>query len=233
MNPSDAERYVSEKLFALQDADYRIFQAKLLPTIAPENIIGIRIPLLRKLAAEISKSADIAAPFISILPHKYYDEYNLHGMLIERIGDYERTIYELDRFLPFVDNWATCDTVRPRVFRKHLPELRIKIDEWIASGAEYTIRYGLEMLMCFYLDDLFSPDILECAASVHADEYYVRMMVAWLFATALAKQYDAAVHYIEQRRLDKWTHNKAIQKAIESYRVTEEHKSYLKTLCIK
>mgnify|MGYP004654169377 CR=1 FL=1 len=233
MELHDAESYVRARLFALQDPDYRVFHSRLIPNVPPENIIGVRIPLVRRLAAEISADPGIAEPFMSILPHKYYDEYNLHALLIERIGDYDRTTAELDRFLPFVDNWATCDLLRPRCFCRHLPELRGKIAEWMASDTPYAIRFGIEMLMCFYLDDAFTPDVLECVAAVRSEEYYVRMMEAWFFATALAKRYDDTVPYIEQRRLDCWTHNRAIRKAVESFRVADAHKAYLRTLRIR
>ena len=164
------------------------------------------------------------------LPHKYYDENNLHGFIIETIKDYDKCVSAVDSFLPYVDNWATCDLICPKVFGRHLPELMDKIKEWIASNRTYTIRFGIGMLMRFYLDEDFLPDYLEMAASVQSEEYYVKMMIAWYFATALAKQYEAAVACMEQDRLDTWTHNKAIQKAVESRRITEEQKEYLKSL---
>lgn len=233
MDAARAEEYVRERLFALRDEGYREFHSRLIPSVPPENIIGVRTPQARALAAELSGRAEVAEPFMRALPHKYYDENNVHAFLIERIGDYPETIAELDRFLPFVDNWATCDMLRPKVFRRHLPELRGKLEEWIASDGVYTVRFGIETLMCFYLDGAFLPDALESVAAVRSEEYYIKMMAAWFFATALAKQYDAALPYFEMRRLDGWTHNRAIRKAVESHRVTDEHKAHLKTLLLR
>lgn len=223
------ERVIQEKLFALQDSKYRDFQCKLMPTVNPETVIGVRTPDQRRLAKEVSKLPDIAE-FLKSLPHKYYEENNLHAFLIETIKDYDQAIAALDAFLPFVDNWATCDQMRPKVFEKHLPELLGKIKEWINSEHTYTIRFGINMLMSFYLDKHFDPAYLKLVAGVRSDEYYVNMMIAWFFATALAKQYEKTLPFIEQRCLDPWTHNKAIQKAIESYRITDEQKAYLRTL---
>lgn len=223
---------VREKLFQMQDFSYRDFHSGLMPTVDKKMIIGVRTPELRKFAKEFSRTEE-AWEFIKVLPHEYYEENNLHGFLIEEIKDYEKCIKELDRFLPYVDNWATCDMCAPKVLKKHLPELEVKIDEWMASGNTYTIRYGIGMLMRFYLDDNFRPEYLEKVADVVSEEYYVKMMVAWYFATALAKQYNAALPYIEEKRLEQWTHNKAIQKAVESRRITKEQKEYLKTLKIR
>lgn len=198
----------------------------------PETVIGIRTPELRKFAKAYAKEPD-AAEFLKILPHKYYDENNLHGFLIETMKDYSQVISALDAFLPYVDNWATCDLIRPNVFKKHLPELLEQIKIWMASGHTYTIRFGMEMLMAFYLDEHFQPEYLEWVAGIRSEDYYVNMMIAWFFATALAKQYGAALPFILQRRLDTWTHNKAIQKALESYRITDEQKKLLRCLKIK
>ena len=220
-----------ERLFDLQDLGYRDFQAKLIPTVEPETVIGVRTPELRKLARELAKTADIQ-PFLDSLPHQYYDECNLHAFLIEQCKDFDRAIALLDAFLPYVDNWATCDLCSPKVFAKHLPELLPHIERWIASGKTYTIRFGLETLMRYYLDGAFQTSYLELAASLRSGEYYVNMMIAWFFATALAKQYDAALPYLEERRMEPWTHNKAIQKAVESRRITPERKGYLKSLKI-
>lgn len=227
MNPLEAA--IRARLFALQDLKYRAFQCKLMPTVDPETVIGVRIPELRKLAKELAKLPEIAE-FLQTLPHTYYEENNLHGFLIASMRDYDQTVAALDRFLSYVDNWATCDLIRPMVFKKHLPELLEQIKVWIDSDHPYTIRFGIEMLMTFYLDGQFQPEYLELVAEVQSEEYYVNMMIAWYFATALAKQYDAVLPYIEQHRLDLWTHNKTIQKAVESYRVTAEQKAYLKTL---
>ena len=226
------KNHVQEQLFALQDLKYRDFQCKLMPTVPTETVIGIRTPELRKYAKTFSKTPE-AAEFLKILPHRYYEENNLHGILIESMRDYGQVIAALEAFLPYVDNWATCDLMRPKVFQKHLPELLEEIRRWMASDRTYTIRFGMEMLMTFYLDEAFRPEYLDWVAEVRSQEYYVNMMIAWYFATALAKQYGAVLPYIENHRLEPWTHNKAIQKAIESYRITEEQKMYLRTLKVK
>lgn len=224
---SNVEKLVHEKLFCMQDEKYKEFSAKLMPTVDKNKVIGVRTPRLRKFARSFAKTSE-AMEFIKILPHKYYEENNLHGFIIETFNDYAKAITALDNFLPYVDNWATCDSVAPKVFKKHLPELYIKIQKWIESGKTYTIRYGIGMLLRFYLDEAFCEEHLELVAQIKSDEYYVNMMRAWYFATAFAKQYSPAVKYIEQYKLDKWTHNKAIQKAVESFRISEDQKKYLK-----
>lgn len=221
--------FLHQSLYEMQDLSYRDFHSKLMPTVAEESIIGIRTPALRKFAKEFAKREE-KEEFLSSLPHKYYEENNLHGFLLEKEKDYEQLIARLDAFLPYVDNWATCDMVRPKILREHLPELREKIKEWLASEHTYTVRYGIGMLLSFYLEEAFLPEYLEWVAKVHSKEYYVKMMVAWYFATALAKQYEETIVYLEQYRLDIWEHNKTIQKAIESYRITIEQKDYLRTL---
>ncbi|MCI6888317.1 MAG: DNA alkylation repair protein [Lachnospiraceae bacterium] len=228
----EAELSVRNQLFSMQDLSYRDFHSKLIPDIDPERIIGVRTPQLRKYAKGLAKTPE-AAEYLQILPHRYYDENNLHGFLIEEIRDYGTCITELNRFLPYVDNWATCDLMAPKVLKKHLQELLDQIRIWIASDHTYTIRFGIGMLMRFYLDDAFDREYPELVAGVRSEEYYVRMMAAWYFATALAKQYDAVVPYLEEQRLEPWTHNKTIQKAVESYRITPEQKAYLRTLKIK
>ena len=220
---------IQEKLFALQDLNYRQFQAKLMPTVDPEQIIGVRMPALRKLAKELKGTAEAEA-FLAALPHRYYDENNLHGLLLCARSGYEETVAGLEDFLPHVDNWATCDLLSPRAFRPHPPQLPGQLRRWLDSGDTYTVRFGLEMLMSFYLDECFRPEYLDWAAEVKSEEYYVRMMVAWYFATALAKQYDAALPYLTSRRLEQRTHNKTIQKAVESYRITPEQKDALRAL---
>ncbi|MEG2304966.1 MAG: DNA alkylation repair protein [Lachnospiraceae bacterium] len=224
--------HLQKQLFNLQDITYRDFHAKLIPTVDATTIIGVRTPVLRKFAKEFSQTSQ-AEEFMEHLPHSYYEENNLHCILIEMIKDYPQSIVALDTFLPYVDNWATCDLMRPPVFKKHLQELICKIKEWINSDYTYTIRFGIKMLMCFYLDDHFQESYLTLVANISSQEYYVKMMIAWYFATALAKQYNTTLPYIEQQRLDNWTHNKTIQKAIESYRITGEQKTYLRTLKIK
>jgi len=225
------EEKIIKVLFENCDEKYRDFNASLIPNVPRENFIGVRTPALRDIAKNLP--SDEADEFLKILPHKYYDENNLHGFLIEKIKDYDRVIYELDRFLPYVDNWATCDLVSPKILKKNLVPLYEKIKEWIGSGKTYTVRFGIEMLMSFYLDGSFSPEYPSLVASVRSDEYYVNMIIAWYFATALAKQYESILPFIEEKRLDVWVHNKAIQKACESYRVSDERKAYLKTLKIK
>lgn len=223
------EAYVQQRLFEMQDLAYRDFHSKLMPTIDKAAVIGVRTPALRKFAKEFSKMPEAKA-FLQILPHKYYEENNLHGFLLEMIKDYEECVEQVDRFLPYVDNWATCDLMSPKVFKKHLPELLERIKVWLGSEDTYTIRFGIGMLMSFYLDEEFSEEYPELVAGVKSEEYYVNMMIAWYFATALAKQYEKILPFIEQQRLDTWTHNKAIQKAVESYRITPEQKTYLRTL---
>lgn len=220
---------IQKELFQLQDKEYRQFHSRLMPTIDPGLVIGVRTPELRKLAKRLGKEKDISI-FLGTLPHIYYEENNLHAFIISEYKDYAACIEALDTFLPYVDNWATCDMMVPGVLKKNLPETLHKIKEWIASGQTYTIRFGLGMLMRFYLEDAFETEYLTMAAAVTSEEYYVKMMIAWLFATALAKQYEATLPFIEQRCLEPWTHRKAIQKAIESRRITEEQKQYLRTL---
>lgn len=229
---ADVTKYVQEKLFELQDLVYRDFQAKLMPTVDPERVIGVRTPELRKFAKEFAKMPE-AADFLKALPHKYYEENNLHGCLIAGMKDYGTCIEKLDEFLPYVDNWATCDMMSPKVFKNHLPELYGKIKKWISSDQTYMVRFGIGMLMNLYLDDAFLPEYPELVSAIRSEEYYVKMMIAWYFATALAKQYDVILPYIEKGSLEKWTHNKAIQKAVESRRVTDEQKAYLKTMKIR
>ena len=223
---------IRKELFALQDEKYRAFQVKLFPTLDPDTIIGVRTPDLRSYAKKLLKQEEIAE-FLSDLPHRYFDENQLHAFIISEMKDYERCIGEVKRFLPYVDNWATCDQMSPKVFKKHLPELLVCIKEWIRSDETYTIRFGVGMLLEHYLDDAFSLEYPEKVAGLRSSEYYVNMMIAWYFATALAKQYEVILPFIENRWLDTWTHNKAIQKALESYRITPEQKEYLKGLKIK
>lgn len=229
---SECEIYMQKMLFESQDLGYKEFQSKLIPNIDKDTVIGVRTPQLRKFAKEFAKNP-LAQDFLQIIPHHYYEENNIHGLLIENIRDFDRVVFELDRFLPYIDNWATCDIISPKIFKKHLPELIVKINEWIKSGDTYTIRFALKMLMSFYLDSEFKPEYLSLASVIKSDEYYVNMMIAWFFATALAKQYDETIKYIENKKLPQWAHNKAIQKAVESYRITDEQKDYLRTLKIK
>jgi len=229
---SSIEEEVRRRLFELQDLKYKEFSCKLMPTVNPETVIGVRTPDLRKFSREFSKTPE-ASEFLKILPHAYYEENNLHGFLIETIKDYDTAIAAVDEFLLYIDNWATCDLISPKIFKKHLPKLYEKIKVWLISGRTYTVRFGIGMLLGFYLDDDFRPEMLEFVAGIRSDEYYVNMMIAWYFATALAKQYETALPYIKEQRLEKWTHNKTIQKAIESYQIGDETKAYLRTLKVK
>ncbi|MBE5939174.1 MAG: DNA alkylation repair protein [Lachnospiraceae bacterium] len=222
------ENNISERLLQLQDLKYKDFQCKLMPTVPVHKVIGVRTPVLRAFAKEI-KGSCVAEDFLKELPHKYYEEDNLHGFLIEYIKDFDKCIEELDKFLPYVDNWATCDSMTPKVLKKNPDKLLVKVDEWLASNRTYTVRYGIKMLMNFYLDEEFDVKYLEKAAAVIMEDYYVQMMVAWYFATALAKQYEDTLPFIEKKRLPVWTHNKTIQKAVESYRISDEQKEYLRT----
>ena len=223
------EQEIEARLFLLKDDGYAAFQAKLMPTVDPARIIGVRTPLLRQFAKELHKAGDNAA-FLAALPHRYYEENNLHGFLLCEGKDYVETVRAVDAFLPFVDNWATCDSLSPKVFKKHRAELKADIDRWMASDKVYTVRFGIEMAMSHFLDEDFDPSFLEKAAALRFDEYYVKMMVAWYVATALAKQWDATLPLLTEGKLDDWTHNKSIQKAVESYRITDEQKAYLRTL---
>lgn len=216
----------------MQDKEYAEFQSKLTPGVPTENIIGVRVPILRQFAKEFAKEAVVNA-FLRRLPHKYYDENMLHALLISEVKDYEECIRLTDTFLPFVDNWAVCDIISPKVFAKHKKELLAKIKTWSKSSHVYTCRFGIETLMSHYLDKDFKSEYLQIPASAISGEYYVKMMVAWFFATALAKQWDATIPYIKNKELAPWTHNKTIQKAIESYRITPEQKAYLRSLKIK
>ncbi len=220
---------IQKELFRMQDEKYRDFQGGLIPSEDDKKMIGVRTPELRAYAKKLSKREDIGV-FLDDLPHTYFDENQLHAFIISEMRDYEQCLSEVRRFLPYVDNWATCDQMSPKVFKKHRMELLEAIREWIASTETYTIRFGIKMLMTHFLDDDFSTEYPDMVAGVRSEEYYVNMMIAWYFATALAKQWDAIIPYIEKNRLDTWTHNKTIQKAVESYRITSEQKDYLKGL---
>ena len=221
---------LQQNLFGMRDAAYAAFIAKLTPGFPPSHLIGVRVPLLRTIARSFAKEEAASQRFLSHLPHSYYEEDMLHGMLISLVKDYDRCLDLTDRFLPYVDNWAVCDTLSPKVFAKHKAQLLENILRWSSSSHTYTCRFGLRMLMTHFLDDSFSADFLEIPAAIRSEEYYVKMMVAWFFATALAKQWEATLPYLENRQLDPWTHRKTIQKAIESYRIPPERKDYLRTL---
>ncbi len=223
---------IREKLFELQDEKYRDFQQGLIPTVEQKEFIGIRTPALRKLAKELYKAGDLDE-FFKDLPHKYFDENQLHAFAISEIKDFDECMKALEEFLPFVDNWATSDQMSPKVFKKNKEELFSHIKKWLQSDHTYTVRFGIGMLMQHFLDEDFDLSYPEMVAEIRSDEYYINMMIAWYFATALAKQYESILPFIEEKRLSPWTHNKAIQKSVESYRITDEQKTYLRRLKVK
>ena len=220
---------IQKTLFAMQEVAYGDFAAKLLPTVARERVIGVRLPLVRGLAKQI-KGTEQAAEFMRALPHYYMEENHLHAYLIGMMRDVDACYAALDVFLPHVDNWSVCDSLRPAAIATDPARLLCRVEQYLCAEHPYTVRFGIEMLMAYCLDERFSPDHPARVAVVHSEEYYVNMMIAWYFATALAKQWDATICYIEDRRLSPWVHAKTIQKAVESYRVTDAHKSYLKSL---
>ncbi len=223
---------IRKMLFSLADEKYRDFQCRIISTVSPETVLGIRTPDLRRYAQMLIKEND-TDNFLNSLPHLYFEENQLHAFIISELKNYDECIGRVNVFLPYIDNWATCDQLSPKVFGKNRIRLYEEIKNWIASEKTYTIRFGIGMLMQHFLDDDFDPEYPEIVSEIHSDEYYVNMMIAWYFATALAKQYETVIPYIEQKRLDKWTHNKTIQKAVESYRISADKKDYLKTLKIK
>ena len=223
---------IRNELFKMQDMDYRDFNSKLIPTVDKGLFIGVRTPELRKYAKKLGKSSEVKE-FLHDLPHKYFDENQLHAFIISEIKDFKNCIDEINRFLPYIDNWATCDQLSPKVFKKHHNELFAYIKDWLKSDKVYTLRFGIGMLMEHFLDEDFDILYPEAVSKIRSDEYYVNMMIAWYFATALAKQYESIIPFIENNSLDIWTHNKAIQKALESLRISDEKKEYLKSLKIK
>lgn len=222
-------KYEQSELISMSDGEYREFSASLMPTVDKDRVLGVRIPELRKYAKRLVEYED----FLEKLPHRYFEEDNLHAFLIEREGNFDRCIALLDEFLPYVDNWATCDSMKPKVLRDNPDKLIVHIRRWMLSGDTYTVRYGINLLMSFYLEDNFDTEYLELVAGISSEEYYVNMMRAWYFATALAKQYKFAVSYITEGKLDVWTHNKTIQKAIESNRIDKSVKEFLKQFRIR
>lgn len=222
---------IRKKLFELQDKKYRDFQCRLIPTLESTTIIGVRTPELRRYAKELVKQKEMQN-FLHFLPHQYFEENQLHAFMISEIKDNKQCLEELNQFLPFVDNWATCDQLSPKVFKKNRSELIDQIKQWVCSDKTYMVRFGIGMLLEHFLDDDFDPIYLEMVSKISSAEYYIRMMIAWYFATALAKQYTKALPYIEEQKLDIWTHNKTIQKAVESRRITLEQKEYLRRLKI-
>lgn len=223
---------IRKELYAQQDLGYKALQERTINNIDPDSIIGVRTPALRAYAKELGKREDVSV-FLKDVPHKFFDEDQLHAFIISGMKDYDACMDELEKFLPYVNNWATCDQMSPKVFKKHKAELLKHIKVWIKSKETYTIRFGVGMLMEHFLDEDFDPKYPEMVSKLRSEEYYVNMMIAWYYATALAKQYEAVIPYIKENRLAVWTHNKAIQKSIESYRITPEQKEYLRSLKIK
>ena len=223
---------IRDELKKLADEKYREMQKTIIPTADPDSIIGVRTPELRKMAKALVKREDIDE-FLSDLPHKSFDENQLHAFVLSEMKDYDACMEKLNAFLPYVDNWATCDQMSPKIFKKHKAELLKQVKVWLKSKETYTVRFGIGMLMEHFLDDDFDPAYPKMVSKIRSEEYYINMMIAWYFATALAKQYDAVLPYIEEKKLADWTHNKAIQKSVESYRITDEQKVYLKTLKVK
>lgn len=222
---------IKNELFKMQDVAYRDFNSKLIPTLDKSLFIGVRTPELRKYAKQLAKREDIEE-FLHLLPHKYFDENQLHAFIVSEIKDFKSCVVKVNEFLPYIDNWATCDQLSPKVFKKHHKELIAYIKEWLESDKVYTVRFGIGMLMEHFLDEDFDISYLETVSNIRSDEYYVNMMIAWYFATALAKQYESVIPFIENNSLDIWTHNKAIQKAVESLRISDEKKEFLKNLKI-
>ena len=223
---------IRKELFENQDEKYRQMQVKIIPSVSAQSIIGVRTPKLREMAKKYKKAENID-DFLEELPHKYFDENQLHAFILSESKDYEKCMAQTNVFLPYVDNWATCDQMSPKIFKKHKEDLLKNIKKWIKSKETYTIRFGVGMLMEHFLNEDFNLSYPEMVASLRSEEYYVNMIIAWYFATALAKQYDAVLPFIEGKKLDVWTHNKAIQKSVESYRITPTQKEYLKSLKIK
>ena len=222
-------REIQDRLFELKDEANADFQAKLAPGIDRSACLGTRLPDLRKYAKELAKS-ELCDEFLNELPHQYHDENILHAILLSQVKPYEKCIELLEKFIPYITNCAVCDTIRPKVFAKNREALLPKVKEWINADYEYACRLGVDILMSDYLDESFTPDLVEIPVPIVREEYYVRMMIAWYYATALAKQWDSTIHIIEENKLPVWTHNKTIQKANESFRITPQQKVYLKGL---
>lgn len=222
---------IKDELFKLQDKKYRDFQAKLIPNVDTKSVIGVRTPDLRKLAKKLKNVEDISL-FLEDFPHQYFDENQLHAFILSESKDFDKCLDEVDKFLPYIDNWATCDQLSPKVFKKNKKALLEKIKVWLTSNHTYTVRFAIGMLMQHFLDEDFDVKFPKMVAKIKSDEYYINMMIAWYFATALAKQYDKILPFIENKKLEKWTHNKSIQKAVESYRISSEQKEYLKSFKI-
>lgn len=222
---------IQKRLYAMQDKEYRSFQSRLMPTVNPDKIIGVRVPQIRELARDVMKNEpELVATFLQELPHQYYEEDNLHVFLVNRTKDFATCLMQVEAFLPHLDNWATCDSFRPEVFRQHRQQVLAKARGWMESGHCYTVRFGIGCMMSYFLDEDFSPEQLELVGGISSEEYYVRMMQAWYFATALAKQYQPTLAYLGKNNLEVWIHNKTIQKAVESHRITTEQKALLRKM---
>jgi len=221
-----------DSLFLHQDLKYRDFHSKLVPNIEKQRFIGVRTPILRKIAKELVRDGSYKK-FIKDLPHYYYEENTLHSCILSLFKDLDELLIELDKFLPYIDNWATCDLLSPKAFKKDLNRILDKVKEWINTKDVYSIRFGIVILLRFYLDDIFSDEINEIVVNIKSSDYYVNMAIAWYFSYALIEQYDSTISIFENKVLDKWIHNKSIQKAIESYRINENTKNYLRSLKIK
>lgn len=224
----DITKEIQNKLFEMQDQKYQKFHSALMPTILKTKVIGVRVPRLKDYAKTL-KTVDVSG-FLNTLPHKFYEENNLHAFLIAEIKYFDQCITAVNRFLPFVDNWATCDSLRPKCFKDNSEKLLNEIKKWLRSKHTYTIRFGIEMLMVHFLGNSFQPKFLNMVAEIKSQEYYVNMMIAWYFATALAKHWQETIVVLEKHILSKDVHNKTIQKAVESCRITLNQKQYLKTL---
>ena len=221
---------IKNELLSMQDKTYKDFHSKLMPTINSNSIIGVRVPVLRDYAKKLFKEYSIESlnSFLKNLPHEFYEENNIHAFIIEKINNFDECIFYLENFLPYIDNWATCDMLNPKIFKTNYEKLLEKIYQWINSDSVYTVRFAIGMLMRYFLDEKFETKYLDLVASINSEEYYINMMRAWFFATALAKQYEQTFPYIKNYSLDKWTHNKTIQKANESFRITKDQKEELK-----
>ena len=220
---------IQELLFQLRDEKYQKFQSSLIPTIEKETMIGVRTPYLKKEAKKLAKRKE-AEDFLKNLPHAYFEENQLHAFLIAGICDMEECLHRVNAFLPFINNWATCDQLNPVIFKSHKVRLLASCREWLQAKEEYTVRFGIKMMMDHFLEEEFLKEYAGMIAGITRQEYYIKMMIAWYFATALAKQYEHILPYFEENKLELWVHNKAIQKAVESHRITDEKKEYLKTL---
>lgn len=226
------QTWLEKQLWNQQDKAYQQFHSRLVPTLNSKTIIGVRVPQLRKIAKEFMRREECST-FLDTLPHNYYEENMIHGIIISKEKDYQTCVMRLNQFLPYVDNWAVCDGLSPTILKAHPKEAEKQLQCWIKTKETYTIRFGIGMYLSYYLDEYFKKAHLKQVSDIYSEEYYVNMMIAWYFATALAKQWDATIPYLEKKKLSPWVHNKTIQKAIESYRITNQQKEYLRTLRVK